>query len=147
MLTEATITCLKASIPLILEHGEQITAKMYTILFERYPQTKPLFARAPKNQHEILAHSIITYCKHVDNLPMIWEELEKIAIKHVSADVHAGYYPMVGHSLLQAFKEVLGEKATPELLTAWKEAYFYLADVLINREHQLFTERKKCVGV
>jgi nitric oxide dioxygenase len=143
MLNESTIAIIKATAPMIRDHGEAITTKMYEILFEKYPQTKPLFARAPKNQPQILARSIMAYCEHIDNLDALKDSIEKIAHKHVATDVHAGYYPMVGHSLLLAIKEVLGDAATNEIVKAWKDAYFFLADVLINREHQLFTEKKK----
>lgn len=143
MLNESTIALIKASAPVIREHGEAITTRMYEILFEKYPQTKPLFARAPKNQPQILARSIMAYCEHIDNLDALKGAIEKIAHKHVDTDIHAGYYPMVGHSLLQAIKEILGDAATSEVINAWKDAYFFLADVLINREHQLFTEQNK----
>lgn len=45
---------------------------------------------------------------------------------------------MVGVSILEAIKQVLGDAATHEVLEAWKEAYFFLADVLIAREKELY---------
>lgn len=32
----------------------------------------------------------------------------------------------------------VGDAATPEVLEAWKEAYFFLADILIAREKELY---------
>ena len=37
-------------------------------------------------------------------------------------------------------RDVLGEAATDEVLDAWAEAYGFLAQVLINREAQLYAE-------
>jgi nitric oxide dioxygenase len=38
--------------------------------------------------------------------------------------------------VLQAIKDVLGDAATEEVMTAWTEAYRVLAEIFINREQQ-----------
>jgi len=45
-----------------------------------------------------------------------------------------------GLSILGAIKDVLGEAATEDVLNAWKEAYFFLADILIARETELYAQ-------
>lgn len=50
---------------------------------------------------------------------------EVMAQKHVRTQVKPEHYPMVGVSLLQAIKDVLGDAATDDVIEAWKEAYFY----------------------
>jgi len=54
--------------------------------------------------------------------------------------IRADHYPIVGHHLLGAIKEVLGEAATPELLAAWAEAYTSLANLLIEAERAAYEE-------
>lgn len=137
MLTDKTIELIKATLPLMQEHGEAIATKTYEILFAQYPQVKPLFAKAPPHQPKILARSTILYAEHIDNLSAINEALNKIAHKHVAADVHPGHYPMFGLSFIQALREVLGKSASEEVILAWKDAYFYFADLLIQRERSL----------
>lgn len=44
------------------------------------------------------------------------------------------HYHFVAESLLAAIKDVLGEAATDEVLSAWGEAYWFLADLLMSRE-------------
>ena len=44
----------------------------------------------------------------------------------------------MANALLPAIRDILGEAATEEILTAWGEAYWFLADILINREAQLY---------
>ncbi len=58
MLTDKTIALIKATLPVMQEHGEAIAAKTYELLFKHYPQTKPLFSKAPVNQPKILARWI-----------------------------------------------------------------------------------------
>ena len=61
-----------------------------------------------------------------------------MAQSHVRTHVKPEHYPMVGTAILDAIKEVLGDAATDEILNAWKEAYFFLADILIAREKELY---------
>ena len=45
----------------------------------------------------------------------------------------------MAESLLGAIKDVLGEAATEEVLSAWGEAYWFLADVLMAREASIYS--------
>ena len=45
---------------------------------------------------------------------------------------------MDANALLPSSCDLLGEAATDEILNAWGEAYWFLADILINREEQLY---------
>lgn len=62
-----------------------------------------------------------------------------MAQRHVKTNVKPEHYPMVGVSLLQAIKDVLGDAATDDVIEAWKEAYFFLGDILIAREKELYS--------
>jgi len=61
-----------------------------------------------------------------------------MAQKHVETQVKPEHYPMVGASLLQALKDVLGDNASDEIIQAWEEAYFFLADILMRREKDIY---------
>jgi hemoglobin-like flavoprotein len=136
-LSENTQRIVKNSVPLLQAHGHEIAQRTYAILFEKYPQTQPLFSRTVPEQAQRLAGVIIRYCDNIDQLEVLHQALDEIAQRHAAADIHPGHYPMLGHSLLQAVKEVLGAEANDELVNAWKEAYFYLADILIEKERVL----------
>lgn len=129
----------KATAPVIEEHGEAITSRMYEILFENYPETRPLFGEAPEDQHKKLASAIAAYAANIDNLDALGKAVEVMAKRHVKTKVKPEHYPMVGVSLLQAIKDVLGDAATDDVIDAWKEAYFYLGDILIAREKELYS--------
>jgi len=141
MLTEQVKTIIKSTAPLLCEHGNAIAIRTYDILFEKYPQTKLLFSKAPKNQAHKLATVIIDYCENIDNIEALSEKLDIVAERHVKMDVHPGHYTMMGHALMQGIKEVLQDEATDEIMAAWKTAYYYLADQLIERERALSTNK------
>ena len=130
----------KATAPIIAEHGEAITTRMYEILFENYPEVRPLFGEAPENQHKKLASAIAAYAANIDKLEKLANAVETMAKRHVKTKVKPEHYPMVGVSLLQAIKDVLGDAATEDIIEAWKEAYFFLGDILIAREKELYAK-------
>lgn len=137
-LSQQTIDTVKATIPVLQEHGVDITSRMYDLLFEKYPQTRALFKSAPDDQPKILAAAVAAYAGNIDNLDALKDAVERMAAAHVRTNVKPEHYPMVGDAILTAMHDVLGEAATPEILEAWKEAYFFLADVLIKREGELY---------
>lgn len=141
MITAMTKGLVKATLPVLKQHGDAITARMYEILFEKYPQVKPLFANAPNNQSKILTQTIIAYGEHIDDLSVLADALERIARKHIAVGVLPEYYPLVGESLLQAFQDILEESITAEIISAWQEAYSFLAEQLIALEQQLMNQQ------
>lgn len=140
-LTAETKAIVKSTAPILKQKGNEVTDRMYQIMFESYPEIKPLFANAPNNQNEILARSIIAYSENVDNLPALEGALDKIAQHHIHTNVKPEHYPIVASSLLQALRDVLGEEIiTTEITNAWTEAYWFLADLLIEREKALYAK-------
>ncbi|RUM62431.1 MAG: hypothetical protein DSZ03_06825 [Sulfurimonas sp.] len=137
-MTKETKALVKATAPLIKKHGEAITQTMYPILFERYPDAKILFKNASDNQHKKLAASIYAYAANIDKLEALSKAIETIAAAHVKTAIKPEHYPWVRDALLSAIKEVLGNEATPEVIGAWGEAYDFLANVLIEREKELY---------
>ena len=137
-LSQKTVIIVKATATPVAENAEAITKRMYEILFENYPETKLLFQNADLDQHKKLAGAVSAYAANIDNLEVLAKAVEKMAATHVATSVKPEHYPMVGVSLLAAVKDVLGEAATDDVLKAWKEAYFFLADILIKREKELY---------
>jgi nitric oxide dioxygenase len=73
-------------------------------------------------------------------LEVLGGAVELIAQKHASLMIKPEHYPIVGENLLASIREVLGDGATDEIINAWAEAYGFLADILIGREKQIYTE-------
>lgn len=137
-LTVSTIITVKASIPVLEKYGLAISSRMYDILFEKYPDTRAMFNKAPEQQPNILAAAVAAYARNIDNLGSLADAVSKISATHVRSNVKPEHYPMLGDALFTAMQDVLGEEATPDVLEAWKEAYFFLADILIEQEQILY---------
>jgi len=139
-LSPSTIETVKATVPVLREHAETITSTMYDILFDKYPETKALFNDAPDEQPKVLAAAVSAYAINIDNLDALGDAVGKMSAAHVRTHVQPEHYPMVGDALITAMKDVLGNAATPAILEAWSEAYFFLSDILIAKEKELYEQ-------
>jgi nitric oxide dioxygenase len=143
MLTDQQRSIIRATVPALQQHGETITKYFYQSLFKENPSLLNIFNKA--NQREggqaaNLAASILMYAAHIDHLDKLGGMVERIAHKHGSMEVQPEHYPIVGDHLLRAIRHVLGESATDEVIAAWADAYGMLADIMINRESELYAD-------
>jgi nitric oxide dioxygenase len=143
-LSPQSIAIVKSTAPVLVQHGVAITTRMYERLFVD-PEIKALFdqaAQASGEQPRRLAAAIVAFAQNVDNLPALAGAVEQMAARHVATNVKPEHYPKVAEALLPAIRDVLGDAATDDVLAAWGEAYWFLADVLIHREAQLYVDEK-----
>ena len=140
-LSQETIVAIKETIPLVSQEAENVTTRMYEILFSKYPETKPMFDNAAKDQHKKLAGAIAAFAGNIDNLGVLGAAVEKMAQSHVMTQVKPIHYPMVADALITAMGDVLGEAFTDARKNAWVEAYTFLANILMQREHELYEQR------
>lgn len=142
-LSPATIAVVKATVPAIAEHGTAITTAMYARLFQD-EHIRALFNHANQGesgaQVHALAAAILAYAQNIENLGALLPVVERIAYKHVGYNILPEHYPYVANALLAAISEVLGDAATSEVLDAWGEAYWFLANILKGREAVLREE-------
>lgn len=141
-LSQTTINAIKETIPLINKESENITTRMYEILFSKYPETKPLFDNADKDQHKKLAGAIAAFAGNIDNLSLLSKSVEKMAQSHVITEVKPIHYPMVADALITAMRDVLGKAFTEKHKNAWIEAYTFLANILMQREQELYGQQQ-----
>jgi nitric oxide dioxygenase len=140
-LSDTTIALVKATIPALEQHGIAITHRMYERMF-RNEEIRDLFNQSHHgetgSQPKALAGAVLAYARNIDNLAVLGAAVERIAQKHAGLLIRPEHYPHVAEALLGAIGDVLGEAATPEILAAWREAYWALADILIGREAQIY---------
>ncbi len=141
-LSPQTIAIVKATAPALEKHGVEITRRMYERLFQN-EDIKEMFDQAAQESGEQprrLAAAIVGYAKHIDKLDALGGAVERMAQRHVETHVKPEHYPYVAEALLPAIRDILGEAATDEVLDAWGEAYWFLAQILIGREAELYTD-------
>ncbi len=148
-LSAETIELVKLSVPALEAHGSDITKAMYARLFKD-DHIKGLFNHANQgeggSQVHALAAAILGYAKNIENLGALGPVVERIAHKHIGYHILPEHYPYVATALLAAIEEILGDAATPAILNAWGEAYWFLADILKGREVELRSDIESRTG-
>ena len=139
-LTSETIAIIKSTAPALQQHGVAITTRMYERLFvdseikALFDQAAHIFGEQPKR----LAAAILAFSNNVDRLEIINDAVNKICARHVATHIKSEHYAAVANALLPAIRDVLGAAATDEIINAWAQAYWYLANVMIKREQNLY---------
>jgi nitric oxide dioxygenase len=149
MLTPAQEDIVQATAPVVAEHLNDIAQRLYPLMFERYPQIKPLFNQAHQQnggQPRALAGMILAYVQLRQSPQKARETLEIVVNKHVALNIQPDQYPIVGECLMAAIGEVLGDAVTPEVADAWSELYQELADLLIGLEKQRYQAFEQLPG-
>ena len=149
MLSSTTIRIVKATVPVLEQHGETLTRHFYERMFAHNPEVKPFFNSSNQEgglQQRALAAAICAYAANIDNLEVLGGAVELIAQKHASLQIKSEHYPIVGANLLASIREVLGAGATDEVIDAWGEAYTFLAGILTGREQQIYNEQAAMPG-
>ncbi|MBC7750259.1 MAG: NO-inducible flavohemoprotein [Candidatus Saccharibacteria bacterium] len=149
MLSESVRNLVKATVPVLKESGVALTSHFYARMFKYNPELKQIFNQGHQqggHQQTALAMAVLAYAENIDDPSVLAPVVHLIANKHVSLGIRAEHYPIVGHHLLESIKEVLGDAATDELISAWAEAYGQLADIFIDAERKLYAEATQAKG-
>ncbi|APE30746.1 nitric oxide dioxygenase [Halomonas aestuarii] len=149
MLTPDQERLIEATAPLVAEHLDAITRCFYPLMFDRYPEVKPLFNQAHQasgGQPRALAGAVLAYVQLRREPHKARDTLATVVGKHVSLDIRPDQYPIVGECLMAAIAEVLGEAVTPEIAAAWSGLYEELAGLLIELEDHRYREFERRPG-
>ncbi|MEN1966496.1 NO-inducible flavohemoprotein [Lentibacillus sp. N15] len=148
-LDKESMDIVKATVPILQEQGDVITARFYQRMFENHPELKNIFNQTNQrkgDQSKALAGTVLAAAANIDQLEAILPKVTQIAQKHKSLHIKPEQYPIVGKYLLLAMKEVLGDAANDDVINAWEKAYNVIANVFIETERKMYEEMKNKVG-
>lgn len=146
MLDEKTIEIIKSTVPVLEEHGEEITGRFYDLLFQHHPELLNIFNQTnqkKKTQRTALSNAVIAAAANIDRLENIVPVVKQISHKHRSIGVKPEHYPIVGKYLLIAIKDVLKDGAAPEVIQAWKKHTASLQTLLSELRRTCMNKRKR----
>lgn len=124
---------LRSSLALVVEREPVITRRFYEILFERFPQVRPMFGRnASVAQQQMLQGAIVAVVDHLDDATWLSTTLGAMGRQHASDyGVTTEMYAWVGESLIATLAELAGADWTPEMEAAWSEAFGAIRDLML----------------
>ncbi|HVK65399.1 MAG TPA: globin domain-containing protein [Polyangium sp.] len=169
-LSAETVAIVKATAPVLAEHGGTIIRHFYRQMLHEHPDLELLFNPANQGTGEqtirgsqqeafrgdffgregasgaALTNVLNGSMTSLDDLPELKATVMRIAHRHASLDIRPEHYPIVGHHFLASVKAVLGDVATDEIMAAWREAYGVLADLFIEIERDLTQKSAQTPG-
>ncbi|OJD40517.1 flavohemoprotein [Diplodia corticola] len=142
-LTPEQAKIIKATVPILAQHGNTITTRFYANVLRENPDLNNIFSNTHQvtgHQPRALAMSLYAYASNIDDLGVLSPAVELICQKHASLYIQPEHYSVVGTYLLAAMKEILGDALTPDIHDAWAAAYWQLADIMIGKEAELYKQ-------
>lgn len=141
MLSQQDITIVKSTIPVLNAAGTAVTEHFYARMFKHNPELEHTFNMTNQKtgkQKTALFDAIVAYANHLDNVAVLEHAVNRISNKHASLHIQPGDYDIVGHHLIETFRELLGADFTPEIESAWTNAYIQLANLFVDKEATLY---------
>jgi nitric oxide dioxygenase len=143
LLSESSHAVVSATAPVVAQHADEITARFYSNMFAAHPELLRVFNQgnqATGEQSKALAASVVAYAVQLldPDAPSFAHVMRRIAYKHMSLGIRAEQYTVVGHYLLEAVAQILGDAVTPEIAAAWEEVYWLFAVQLVAEEARLY---------
>jgi len=124
---------LRASFELVIERQPQLVSRFYAILFDRYPQVRPLFGRnAQAAQEKMLTDALVAVLDHIEDATWFRDRLGALGRKHAGYGVTEDMYGWVGECLLAALAEAAGDAWSDELAKLWAGAYAAIAGAMLD---------------
>ncbi|WP_437969325.1 globin domain-containing protein [Sorangium sp. So ce260] len=121
---------LRDSFELVVQRDHEFTRLFYRVLFERYPQARPLFTRnSPGAQGTMFERALMAVLDHLEDDAWLSERLAWLGAQHVAYGVTPEMYGWFGEALVAALREVSAADWTEAHRDAWTRAY----DVIVAR--------------
>ncbi|MGI8314155.1 NO-inducible flavohemoprotein [Halobacillus mangrovi] len=149
MLDAKTVDIVKQSAPILEEHSREIGTRFYEKLFSTAPELYNIFNQTNQRlgiQQSALAYSVYKAGENIDQLENIEEMIERVTEKHRALGVKPEQYPLVGETLLEAVKDILGDSIDKQTMSAWEEAYQAIANAFIDIESGLYKKVEEQPG-
>lgn len=149
MLTLYEKAIIKETIPLLKKNGVELATHFYDRMLRDHPELKNVFNMGNQGsgkQQIALAMAILSYAEHIDEPEILHPSVNKIGHKHRSLNISPEQYKILGKYLILSIRELMGQQATQEILSAWEKAYDQLASMFIEHEKKLYEEVSEVEG-
>lgn len=149
MLNDEQKELVKNTVPVLKENGVALTDYFYRRMLKNNPDLKETFNMGNQRsgaQAKALAGAVLAYAENIEDPSVLAPVIELVCNKHVSLNIQAPDYAIVGENLLYSISEVLNIAMEDPLIAAWGEAYQQLADIFIATEKTLYEKHKTTDG-
>ena len=121
------------SLTVIQPLADKITNDFYHRLFEVEPATRGLFKGDMERQGAMLMTTLSLAVNGLSSIEDIQPAVQGLGDRHFGYGVKPEYFPPFRESFIWALEQHLGDKFTPELKSAWTEAFDSLSAAMMAR--------------
>jgi len=120
-----------ASWKTLTPHAAQVGAIFYRRLFEIDPELRHMFKSAIMDEQIRKLTTMLDLIVHWLDVPeRLVPVLKQLGARHGGYGVQDEHYAKVGAALIGTLEEGLGDAFTPELRSAWTEAYMLISSLM-----------------
>jgi hemoglobin-like flavoprotein len=125
-----TIELVQASWTRVVPISDAAATLFYDRLFALDPSVKALFKNDMREQKKKLMQTLGVAVDGLRTPAKLLPVLQNLGSRHAGYMVQDRHYDLVGQALLWTLREGLGDDFTPELESAWKRVYGFVAGVM-----------------
>src|SRR5690349_5438768 len=112
-------------------NADQVGAIFYRRLFEIDPTLRPMFDSANMSEQIRKLTTMLDLIIHWLDVPeRLVPVLKQLGARHSGYGVQDDHYGRVGTALIGTLEEGLGAEFTPDLRSAWTEAYLLISSLM-----------------
>jgi methyl-accepting chemotaxis protein len=127
------VEVLEDSFELLAPRAEELVARFYEELFERYPSVKPLFKNTTtKQQQKKLVAALQLVIENLRNPDALAAVLKEMGARHQGYGAEVPHYGAVASTLLDVMEEFAGKAWTKQVNAAWSNALNVIADAMLS---------------
>lgn len=124
------VTIIRTSFQLVEPVADELAKHFYAVLFARAPETRDLFPANMEIQRSRLLRALVHVVQMVDRPAELTPFLQQLGRDHRKFGVITRHYNAVGAALLSAIGHFAGPAWTPQVATAWTEAYGVVSNAM-----------------
>lgn len=125
------VALLERTFDRIRPNADGFARDFYADLFDRYPETRQLFAHTDFDlQRRKLVDALVLVIENLENGELLQGALRSLGQRHVRVGVAPVHYGLVAESLLATLEKHLGDEWTPAARQAWTDAYVAIAGIM-----------------
>jgi serine/threonine protein kinase/hemoglobin-like flavoprotein/Ran GTPase-activating protein (RanGAP) involved in mRNA processing and transport len=137
VLSAGVVATIESSFSLIATAGADFAARFYEAFFRRHPGVVPLFRKSSmRRQHQHLMGVLTAVVDNLRHPDALADTLGELAHRHVGYGVAPSQYYAMSAVLLDAIRETLGDRWTPDVEEAWHDGLTAVTTVMLQAHRQ-----------
>ena len=126
------VELLESSFALLAPRADELVERFYERLFAAAPGLRTMFPGDMERQQRAVVGALVMTMKSLRSPSQLCLYLEGLGRRHVDYQATADHYPLVGALLLETMAEMAGDAWTPEIESAWTDAYAVVSGLMLS---------------